>query len=217
MPDAPQSNRSEAGTILRPVQVVGISGSLRSASYTTVALRHALAGAAQAGATTALVDLRNFALPFASAEGMPLSEYPDVPRLKQIIRDAQGVILATPEYHGSFSGVLKNALDLMGFEEFEGKMIGLVGVSAGRTGAYDALNSLRNIGRALHAWVVPEQVSIPAASSVFDQSGAITKVDIEDRLILVGRRVADFARLHDFGRASEFLEQWQVAMENPGG
>ncbi len=41
------------------------------------------------------------------------------------VAGAQGIILGTPEYHGSFSGVLKNALDLMGFDEFEGKMIGL--------------------------------------------------------------------------------------------
>ena len=77
-------------------------------------------------------------------------------------------ILATPEYHGGSSGVLKNALDLMGFDEFEGKMVGLVGVSGGRMGAVDALNTLRNIGRALHAWVVrwTEQAGIEGAQEV---------------------------------------------------
>ena len=69
--------------------------------------------------------------------------------------------------------MLKNALDLMGFDEFEGKMIGLVGVSGGAMGAFEALNSLRNIGRALHAWVVPEQAAVPEAGRYSNASGAI--------------------------------------------
>ena len=69
--------------------------------------------------------------------------------------------------------MLKNALDLMGFDEIEGKMIGLVGVSGGAMGAFDALNSLRNVGRALHAWVVPEQAAVAEAWKAFDGSGAV--------------------------------------------
>jgi multimeric flavodoxin WrbA len=61
------------------------------------------------------------------------------------VRAAQGIILATPEYHGGYSGVLKNALDLMGFEEFEGKVRGLVGVSGGGMGAFGSLNNLRAV------------------------------------------------------------------------
>jgi FMN reductase len=67
------------------------------------------------------------------------------------LRRKKRIILVTPEYHGGYSGVLKNALDLMGFDEFEGKMLGLVGVSGGRMGAFGARNSLREVGRALHA------------------------------------------------------------------
>ncbi len=55
-------------------------------------------------------------------------------------RAAEGIILGTPEYHGGFSGVLKNALDLMGFDEFEVKMMGLVGVEGGGMGVLDALS-----------------------------------------------------------------------------
>ena len=71
---------------------------------------------------------------------------PDVARLRSTVKRCHGLILGTPEYHGSFSGVLKNAIDLMGFEEFEGKMIGLVGVAGGAMGALSALASLRTIG-----------------------------------------------------------------------
>jgi FMN reductase len=198
------------------VTVVALSGSLRQGSYTTMALRAALRGAADAGADIKLIDLRDYQLAFAmGAQDANMAASLD--RLRAQFRVAHGILLGTPEYHGSFSGVLKNALDLMGFDEFEGKMIGLVGVSAGRMGAFDALNSLRNVGRALHAWVVPEQVSIPEAWKVFSEAGAVLDSQVEQRLFQVGRRVAEFARLHECGRAQEFVESWEGAMENPGG
>ena len=131
--------------------VVGLCGSLRAGSYTRQALAVALRGATETGARTRLIDLRDYELVFCAGKDDD-GEYPqDVFRLRAEVGQARGIILGTPEYHGSFSGVLKNALDLMGFEQFEGKMVGLVGVSGGRMGAFDALNSLRNISRALHA------------------------------------------------------------------
>jgi NAD(P)H-dependent FMN reductase len=197
------------------LRVVGISGSLRRDSYTRLAVAEVLRGAEAAGAETQLIDLRKYQLVFAGGdEG---AEPPDVIRLRQEVAAAHGIILGTPEYHGSFSGVLKNALDLMGFDEFEGKMIGLVGVSAGRIGAFDALNSLRNVGRALHAWVVPQQVSIPEAPVSFGADGRLTDPELRQRLHEVGSKVAEFARLHEAGRAQEFVSKWQSSTENPGG
>ena len=162
-----------------------------------------------------MIDLREYNLVFHA--GKDDSEYPaDVFRLRSEVKEAEGLILGTPEYHGSFSGVLKNALDLMGFDELEGKMIGLVGVSGGRMGAFDALNSLRNIGRALHAWVIPEQTSVPEAWKVFSEDGKITDPQLQERLKEIGRQVARFARLHKCEDALEFLRSWQKAQANPG-
>ena len=96
-------------------------------------------------------------------------EYPkDVFRLREEAKGAHGLILGTSEYHGGVSGVLKNALDLIGFEELEGKMIGLVGVSGGALGAVHALSHLRTVGRAFHAWVIPEQAAVSEAWKAFD-------------------------------------------------
>ena len=145
------------------------------------------------------------------------STYPErVFHLRSDVKQAQGLILGTPEYHGNLSGVLKNALDLMGFEEIEGKMIGLVGVSGGQTGSLNSLNSLRTIGRALHAWVIPEQVSIPEGWKVFEESG-LKDSEVEKRLKEVGRQVARFAFLHTSEKALEFLRLWEGAPLNPGG
>jgi len=196
------------------IRVVGISGSLRPGSYSRMALQIALEGAAGEGAQADLVDLSGYQLPFADGRD---EAYPaDVQDLSRRVKEAQGIILATPEYHGSFSGVLKNALDLMGFEEFEGKMIGLVGVSGGRMGAHSALQSLREIGRALHAWVVPEQAAVSDAWKVFDEKGQVSDEALKKRIQDVGRQVAKFARLHLCDKKA-FLESYQDAPANPGG
>ena len=84
-------------------------------------------------------------------------------------------------------------------------------------GATNALNSLRNIGRALHAWLIPEQVSIPQAWKVFDETGNIDDGNLEKRLKEVGRNVARFAFLHSSEQAQEFMRAWEGAPLNPGG
>jgi NAD(P)H-dependent FMN reductase len=197
------------------IQVTGISGSLRAGSYTRRAVESALQGAAESGAETRLIDLNDYNLSFRVGKD-EAGDTSGVSRLREQIKQADGIILGTPEYHGSLSGVLKNALDLMGFDEFEGKMIGLVGVSGGAMGAFDALNNLRNVGRALHAWVIPEQAAVPEAWKVFDESGAVKDPRIEARLKEVGRQVARFARLHKCAAANEFLKKWEEAPANPG-
>ncbi len=164
------------------VRIAGISGSLRQGSYTRMALTIALKAAEGPTCETDLIDLREFELGFADGMGDRLGISPEVQRLRDRLRQADGMIVGTPEYHGSFSGVLKNALDLTGFAEWEGKMIALIGVSGGRIGAHNALNSLRDIGRSLHAWVIPEQVAIPEAYKCFDATGDIKDHILEKRL-----------------------------------
>jgi NAD(P)H-dependent FMN reductase len=199
-----------------PLRVVAISGSLRSTGYTCKVLEIALEGALELGAQTQLINLKDYDLTFC--DGRDKKDYPEgVHRLREDIQKSQGIILGTPEYHASFSGVLKNALDLMGFEEFGGKMWGLVGVAGGSFGAANALNSLRTIGRALHAWVVPEQVGISEAWKAFDEDGQLLDDDLRQRLMDVGRQVARFAYLHSSEQMQDFLRLWEEAPENPGG
>jgi FMN reductase len=197
------------------IRVGAICGSLRPRSYTRAALEISLEAVRRTGAATQLIDLRNFSLPFATGGDQP--DTAEVVRLREQVRACDGIILGTPEYHGSLSGVLKNTLDLMGFEEFEGKMIGLVGVSGGRMGAFDALTTLRNIGRALHAWVLPDQASIPEAWNAFNAAGELNSAEQTERVRKVGTEVAKFARLHKRAAAHEFMKLWETTAENPGG
>ena len=203
------------------IKIVAICGSLRADSYTRIALNIALEGAKEAGAEVELLDLRNYQLVFCGSnvdEFGNETDYPaDVLRLRDQVKAAHGIILGTPEYHASYSGILKNALDLMSCEHFEGKMMGLVGVSAGALGANTAINSLRSVGRSLHAWVVPEQVSIPFVDSVFDEQGRSNEENTRQRLQGLGRQVARFAYLHSSTHAEEFISAWEAAPANPAG
>ena len=195
--------------------VLGISGSLRSGSITRRAVDIALEGAQEFGAETQHIDLLAYDLKFSDL-GAPVT--PDnVLRLRQKLQSVQGMVVGTPEYHGGLSGVLKHTLDLMGFKEFEGKMLGLVGISGGKMGATNSLNSLRTVGRSLHAWVVPEQVSLPEAWRLFDHAGKLKDPEIAERLKEVGRQVARFAYLHQAAESLDFLRNWEIATDNPGG
>lgn len=184
--------------IPRPLQITGICGSLNPTGATRRALLLALEGAQNAGAQTRLLDLRDFHLPFA-ASGFEASEFPDVARFNQIVRQSDGLIWATPEYHGSFSGALKNALDLGSFPEYEGKMVALIGVAAGQIGAINALAHLRAVARQLHAWALPAQLSVARAYDAFDENGRLTDPKLGAAMEELGAELVKWTRIHASG------------------
>ena len=190
------------------VRVVGISGSLTRGGATQKVVSLALSGASDYGVTTKLIDLRDYELAFCGQ--VAEKEYPrDVFRMRQEVSEAQGVILGTPEYYGSLSGVLKNALDLMGPDQFEGKVVGLVGVAGGDTGAINSLNTMRTIGRNLHSWVVPQEVSVANAGEVFDEDGSSNDPALDERLRDLGHVVARLSILQQRIRQDEFIQLWE--------
>ena len=174
-----------------------------------MAVRYALVGAEECGAQVEVLDLAAYDLPFLGRE-QERTAVMTVERFLTDLRGADGIILGSPEIHGSVSGVLKNALDLTNRELFEGKMLGIIG-AGGRMGASETLNQLRTIGRSLHAWVVPTQVSIAAVDEAFDSRGEPADQEIGERLKLVGRQVAHFARLHKCENHLQFMKDWEGA------
>ena len=173
----------------------------------------ALAGAAGEGAATQLVDLRDYELPFCTG-GSEAETSPGVRRLRQSVKEANGILLATPNYHGTLSGVLKNALDLMTMSEFEGKVVGLVGVSGGRMGGASTLNALRAIGRTLHAWVIPWEAWVYDAATAFAADGSLKDASSEQRLKEVGRKVARLTQMLASKEARELLQLWEETDES---
>ncbi len=94
--------------------------------------------------------------------------------LQRRIHDAAAVILATPEYHGSFSSVIKLAIENMGFPSaLAGKPVGLLGVAAGAIGAIKSLESLRGIVSHVGALPLPMPISIANVQTLFDADGRV--------------------------------------------
>jgi NAD(P)H-dependent FMN reductase len=177
------------------VSVVAVCGSLRDTSYTRTALEYALDAAADAGATTSLLDLRTADVPMYD----PDEDDHGVSEPLATVRNADAVILGSPVYHGTFTGALKNFHDHCGWDEYEDTVVGLVATAGG--GSYaSTLEHMRSTVRGVHGHVVPEQVGIRNASSKFTpdpeaiDDRAITDPDIEDRLRDLGEAVVRDAR-----------------------
>jgi FMN reductase len=162
------------------VKIVGIAGSLRPDSYSQVALKVAIQKVQDLGAAVEILDLRQMQLPFCNG-GDEYPQYPDVQRLQDAVSSADGLILVSPEYHGSVSGVLKNALDLLSFDELAGKVAGFISILGGQSNS-NTLNELRVILRWVHAWSIPEQVAIGQAWQAFSPEGKIIDEKLSQRL-----------------------------------
>jgi FMN reductase len=161
------------------VKIVGIGGSLRTNSYSQIALNIAAERVEALGAEMEILDVRLLQLPFCNGEDN-YPGYPDVERLRNTVKQADGLILATPEYHGGVSGVLKNALDLMDFEQLDGKVAGLISVLGGQPNS-NALNDLRLIMRWVHAWVIPEHIAIGQVWKAFSPEGKLLDEKLSQR------------------------------------
>jgi NAD(P)H-dependent FMN reductase len=168
--------------------VIALCGSNRDGSYTRIALTHALAAAERRGASTELVDLRDFDLPVFDADE---DDAGDADLLRERVRGADAVLLGTPMYHGSYSSTLKTALDYCGFDEFENETVGLLAVAGGQF-PLPALEHLRTVCRALDAWVLPYQAAIPTASAQFE-GGEFADDTLADRVATLGQRVVEYA------------------------
>jgi FMN reductase len=174
------------------VKIVGIAGSLRADSYSQIALKVAIEKVQALGAAGELLDLRQMQLPFCDgAKEYP--NYPDVQRLQTAFDRADGLILVSPEYHGSISGVLKNALDLMSFDQLSGKVAGFISILGGQSNS-NTLNDLRIILRWVHAWTIPEQVAIGQAWQAFSPEGKIVDEKLSQRLDLFAQSLVDNTR-----------------------
>lgn len=171
-------------------RIVAICGSLRDESSTRTALAHTTAAAEEAGAETRIIDLREYDLPLYDGDAKYAG---DAPELRKEVREADGLVLGTPIYHGSVSSTLKTALDYCGFDEFEDKPVGLLAVAGGRFPTPSLLH-LRTICVWLRALPLPHQVGIPNVSSVIDD-GRLTDEKTIERTEKLGRRVTRFARL----------------------
>ena len=166
-----------------PLRVLGISGSLRRASFNS-GLVEAARELAPEGMAVERFDLE--AIPPYSqdlqAEGFP----PAVADLRAAIAAADALVIATPEYNFSFSGVLKNAIDWASRppeQPFAGKPVGLCGASPSRLGTARAQYHLRQVFVFLDCPVMMKpELMVSGAGGLFDETGALTDAETRRRL-----------------------------------
>jgi len=181
--------------------IVGIGGTMRTASSTDRALRVALEAAEKAGARIHMFDGAFLAkLPHFSPESRERSE--EQRQLVDTVRKADGLIVASPGYHGGVSGLVKNALDLLeDLREDErpyldGRAVGCIATAAGWQAAASTLAALRSIVHALRGWPTPLGAALNTSDKIFDAAGACTDEKVALQLATVGRQVAEFAQRH---------------------
>jgi FMN reductase len=179
--------------------IVGIGGTTRPNSTSERALTKALGAAEAMGARTLLFNGAFLSrLPiYDPACGDPVRE---VGELLEAVREADGILVATPGYHGSVSGLIKNALDtLEGLRTdarpyFDGRAVGLIVTADGWQACGTTLAALRTIIHALRGWPTPLGVTFnPSAGPLFDDAGDLVEARDAAQIELLISQVLDFA------------------------
>lgn len=179
--------------------IVGIGGTAQATSSTEQALKLALNEAERAGAEVLLFGGEHISsLPHYMTPGHENHEGGRA--LVESIRRADGVLIASPGYHGSISGIVKNAIDYL--EEtskdarvyLDGLPVGLIATAYGWQATASTLTTLRSIVHALRGWPTPLGAAINSAGGIF-KDGECTDERVCDQLKIVGRQVYEFAQL----------------------
>lgn len=183
-----------------PVQVLCMGGSTRPGSSSETALRIAAASAERAGAEVEFITGRDLILPIYDTETDERTD--GALLLLDALRRAEGLIISSPGYHGTMSGMIKNVLDYV--EDlrsddrvyFDGLAVGCVAVAYGWQATVSTLHNLRVAVHALRGWPTPLGATINASSQPFTEDDTRCCDDsAQFQLDMVGRQVVEFALL----------------------
>lgn len=188
-------------------KIAVIVGSTREGSYNQALAKLAVARLKEHGATVAEVDLGALDLPIYS-DALEKNAFPaEALALKEMLAAQDGLLVVSPEYNGSITALLKNAIDwasrptgdesLIALSAFRGKAAGIMSASVSPFGGLRALMHLRQILTTVQTVMIPDQVLIPFAHAAFDEDGNLKEtlpaslVDIAAaRLVKVARALA---------------------------
>src|SRR5713226_7999632 len=150
------------------IRIVVINGSVRPGNYTSMASALVVDELEKDPEVTVhLINPEDYHLPFPGANHAEGTK-----RLQEEVKNATAVVLATPEYHGSFSSVMKLVIENLGFPSvLAGKPVALLGVAAGSIGAIKSLEQLRGVCSHIGAIVLPLPISVANVQKVFDGEG----------------------------------------------
>ena len=168
-----------------PTSLLVFSGSTRAESLNRKLAKATADLAAAAGAQVTLADLSDFDLPIYNGDLEARALPADVIRLKEMLHEHPAWIICSPEYNGSYSGLLKNTIDWAsrpvagndewanGLKPFAGKVVGLLAASPGNLGGIRGLLHLAPLLMQLQSWVSPRQFALANAGQAFDAEGQL--------------------------------------------
>jgi FMN reductase len=150
------------------IKIATILGTVRPGNYTSKALQLVQDELKNSGVEMIKIDPSKLSLSFPGIN----MDSSDGEWLRETVSEAIGVIMATPEYHGSFTSVLKLIIENLGFPSvLAAKPVAMLGVAGGRIGAIKSLEHLRSVCSHIGAIVLPGPVSVANIRSVFDEQG----------------------------------------------
>ncbi|MEU9734761.1 NAD(P)H-dependent oxidoreductase [Streptomyces sp. NPDC048002] len=183
--------------------IVGIGGTTRPNSSSELAVATALQAAATHG-----VRIKHFSGPFLSSLPHYAPENPartdNQRELVDAVRQADGIVIGTPGYHGGISALVKNALDLL--EDlrdddrpyFEKRSVGCIVTAAGWQACGTTLTSLRSIVHAMRGWPTPLGVTLNTGGTpLFGPDGACADPTVSDRLTQLASQIVEFSGSSD--------------------
>ncbi len=183
-----------------PPKILAFAGSTRTDSYNKKLVKLAAAHAEAAGAAVTLLDLRDCAMPLfdqdlEARDGMP----PGAQRFKELLLAHHGLLISSPEYNSSISGVLKNAIDWASRPApneaplacFTDKTAALLSASPGALGGLRGLVHLRAILGNIGVLVLPNQVAVQKANDAFNPDGTLKEARLQGALEKLCRNLVD--------------------------
>jgi NAD(P)H-dependent FMN reductase len=181
-------------------RVLAFAGSLRRESYNKKLVRSAAGGAIAAGAEVTFLDLRDLPLPLYDEDlehesGLPQNAL----ELKRLMKEHHGFLIAAPEYNGSITAALKNAIDWASRRApgevsrtcFDGKIAAVMSASPGAFGGSRGLIHVRAILGGVRILVLPDQVSLARAGEAFDDAGSLKDAAQKAQAEALGRRLVE--------------------------
>lgn len=183
----------------RPL-IVGLGGTIRPGSSSEKALACCLRAAEAAGAETRLLG-GEFLSRLPVFDPRPGESSEPQRALADAMRAADGVVIATPGYHGSMSGLVKNALDTLELTRddpapyFQGRPVGVIVTADGWQAAGTTLMAVRAIIHAMRGWPTPFGAALNATTGLFDEAGACREAKDAWQLTTVAEQVMDFATM----------------------
>ena len=179
------------------VKIIAFAGSLRSESFNHLLANSVAKEALLAGAEVEVISLTDFDIPLFNEDLENLGPIAGVEALKDKIRQADGLIVASPEYNGSVSGVLKNALDWVSrtapdsTPAFANTTVALVATSPGGLGGLRGLAHARDVFVGMGALVLSQQLAVGSAYQAFSPEGELLDSNTAEQASSIAKSLVD--------------------------